>query len=89
MANDTANCQTSLWLQVFSNSKVNGALYLGDHLPSYGWAWPTETYLQRRLRLIRANAADASERTSDTDSPLGDISCASGRLELNPTETLH
>ena len=89
MANDTANCQTSLWLQVFSNSKVNGALYLGDHLPSYGWAWPTETYLQRRLRLVRANAAEASDRTSDTDSPLDDISCASRRLELNPIETLH
>jgi len=48
----------SLWLNVFSNSKVNGAEYREDRLPSHTWSWPTDTYLQRRLRMVRATAAD-------------------------------
>lgn len=46
------------WLNVFSNSKVNGAEYREDRLPSHTWSWPTDTYLQRRLRALRAAAAD-------------------------------
>jgi len=46
------------WLNVFHNSKVNGAEYREDKLPSHTWSWPTDTYLQRRLREVRANAAD-------------------------------
>ena len=48
----------SLWLNVFHNSKVNGAEYREDRLPSHPWSWPTDTYLQRRLRAVRAKAAD-------------------------------
>ena len=79
----SVNGQTKFWLQVFSNSKVNGALYLGDHLPSNGWDWPTETYLQRRRRLIRANVVGG------TESQLSDIPCAPERVELERAETLH
>ena len=86
MANNTANGQTKFWLQVFSNSKVNGALYLGDHLPSYGWAWPTETYLQRRLRLLRASADEAS---SADRACFDEISCATEQLQLERSETFH
>jgi hypothetical protein len=86
MANNTANGQTKFWLQVFSNSKVNGALYLGDHLPSYGWAWPTETYLQRRLRLLRASADEAS---SADRASLDEISCATEQLQLERSEMFH
>jgi hypothetical protein len=89
MANNIANGQTRFWLQVFSNSKVNGALYLGDHLPSYGWAWPTETYLQRRLRLLRASASETTGSCGATDSPMGEPSCAPQQLELERAETLH
>ena len=85
----SANGQASFWLQVFSNSKVNGALYLGDLLPSYGWAWPTETYFQRRRRLIRANVVDATVSCGGTESHLSDISCAPKRVELERSETLH
>lgn len=48
----------SFWLDVFSNSKVNGAEYREDRLPSHTWSWPTDTYLQRRLRVLRTTAAD-------------------------------
>ena len=90
MANDTTSGQTSFWLQVFSNSKVNGALYLGDHLPSYGWAWPTDTYMQRRLRLIRLNALESTDSScGDADLSSNGIDCAAGRLELAHAETLH
>ena len=74
----SVNGQTQFWLQVFSNSKVNGALYLGNHLPSNGWDWPTE-YLQR---LFRANVVGATASCSGTESQLSDIPCAPERVEL-------
>jgi hypothetical protein len=40
----------SFWQLVFSQSKVNGAPYSGEQLTSRIWDWPTDTYLQRRLR---------------------------------------
>jgi hypothetical protein len=48
----------SFWLDVFSNSKVNGAEYREDRLPSHTWSWPTDTYLQRRLRQLRTAGTD-------------------------------
>lgn len=71
----------SLWLNVFHNSKVNGAEHREDRLPSYRWSWPTDTYLQRRLRAVRAKAANTpvivaqnptlrqSSLTDDTEVP--------------------
>lgn len=55
---DHSEKMRSLWLEVFSNSKVNGAEYREDRLPSHTWSWPTDTYLQRRLRELRATATD-------------------------------
>ena len=55
---DRSEKMASFWLNVFTNSKVNGAEYREDRLPSHTWSWPTDTYLQRRLRMVRANAAD-------------------------------
>jgi hypothetical protein len=43
----------SFWQLVFSQSKVNGALYLGEQLPGRTWEWPKNTYFQRRLRQLR------------------------------------
>jgi hypothetical protein len=43
----------SFWQRVFLQSKVNGAVYLGEQLPGVRWEWPKDTYLQRRLRLGR------------------------------------
>ncbi|HXG53626.1 MAG TPA: hypothetical protein VNN77_19670 [candidate division Zixibacteria bacterium] len=42
----------SFWQLVFSQSKVNGAPYYGEQLPGRNWNWPTDTFLQRRLREI-------------------------------------
>src|SRR5512132_1658454 len=55
---DQSDKMSSFWLTVFSNSKVNGAEYREDRLPLNTWSWPTDTYLQRRLKALRANAAD-------------------------------
>jgi hypothetical protein len=55
---DQSEKMRSFWLDVFSNSKINGAEYREDRLPSHTWSWPTDTYLQRRLRMVRAVAAD-------------------------------
>ena len=48
----------SVWLNIFHNSKVNGADYREDRLPLHRWSWPTDTYLQRRLRVVRVKAVD-------------------------------
>jgi hypothetical protein len=51
----------SFWQLVFTQSKVNGALYLGEQLPGRSWDWPKNTYFQRRLRRVRWY--QASEKT--------------------------
>ena len=43
----------SFWQLVFSQSKVNGAIYMGEQLPGCNWDWPKDTYFQRRLRQVR------------------------------------
>jgi hypothetical protein len=49
------------WQLVFSQSKVNGAPYRGDHLDGSNWSWPDDTFLRRRLRQVRF------DQTSDKD----------------------
>lgn len=52
----------SLWQRVFLHSKVNGAPYCGEQLPSVRWNWAKDTFLQRRLKEARAHAgADKHE----------------------------
>ena len=51
----------SFWQRVFLQSKVNGADYRGDQLPGLRWSWPSDTYLQRRLKLAR-DARSEEER---------------------------
>jgi hypothetical protein len=43
----------SYWQLVFMQSKINGAVYTGEELPSRNWNWPKDTYLQRRLQRSR------------------------------------
>ena len=43
----------SFWQLVFSQSKVNGAPYGGEELQGHNWNWPSDTFLQRRLREMR------------------------------------
>jgi hypothetical protein len=49
---------SSFWQSVFLQSRVNGAPYCGEQLPLRRWNWPSNTYLQRRLRLARAFGSD-------------------------------
>ena len=45
------------WQLVFSQSKVNGASYRGDHLEGSNWNWPDDTFLRCRLRQVRFDQA--------------------------------
>jgi hypothetical protein len=47
--------ETSHWQMVFSQSKVNGAHYDGEKLPTLPWHWPKDTFLQRRRQLLKAS----------------------------------
>jgi hypothetical protein len=47
---DVSSTKASYWQLVFLQSRVNGATYNGEVLPRRSWDWPTNTYLQRRLR---------------------------------------
>jgi hypothetical protein len=38
------------WQLIFLQSKVNDNPYYGDDLATQNWAWPQETWFQRRLR---------------------------------------
>ena len=49
--------QMSYWQLIFSQSKVNGAPYKNDELPTCNWNWPTDTYLQRRRSLVLKHSA--------------------------------
>lgn len=52
-AQTTVTEQPSFWQLVFMQSKVNGATYHGDKLMGHSWAWPKDTFLQRRLKVVR------------------------------------
>ena len=52
-ANETELEKPSFWQLVFTQSKVNGAHYIGEQLPGSNWDWPKDTYLQRRLRQVK------------------------------------
>jgi hypothetical protein len=52
---------TSRWQRVFSQSKVNGAHYDGEELPTLPWHWPEDTFLQRRRQLLKSSRPN--ERT--------------------------
>ncbi len=74
MANRAANDPLSQWFQVFNNSKVNGAPYLGDDLPAHPWTWPTDTYMRRRLRNLRAHGGDETTTPNRTDNRRDNLS---------------
>jgi hypothetical protein len=53
------------WQLVFSQSKVNGGVYAGDLLERHSWAWPKNTYFQRRLDLTkRVNSFQHAQRVA-------------------------
>lgn len=46
------------WELIFTQSKVNGGLYVGDLIPPMAWDWPRHTWLQNRLAEIKRRAGD-------------------------------
>jgi hypothetical protein len=38
---------------IFETARVNGGLYLGDHLTAQRWDWPQSSWFQNRLRELR------------------------------------
>jgi hypothetical protein len=46
----------SQWQLIFSQSRVNGAIYRGEILVPHPWAWPKKTWFQRRLAFVREAA---------------------------------
>jgi hypothetical protein len=54
----------TFWQLVFSQSKVNGAPYQGEHLEGSIWSWPEDTFLQRRLRQMRFDQASDRSMTN-------------------------
>lgn len=47
---------------IFQISKVNGAHYFGDQLPSQAWKWPDGTWFQSRLKIINEYNKPGAER---------------------------
>ena len=41
--NETELEKPSFWQLVFTQSKVNGAHYIGEQLPGSNWDWPKDT----------------------------------------------
>lgn len=52
---------SSFWQSVFLQSRVNGAPYCGEQLPLRPWNWPSDTYLQRRLKAARVPDGDEAQ----------------------------
>ncbi len=50
---ETEAHKPTFWQLVFSQSRANGAPYRGEQLPGHNWNWPTNTFLQRRLREVK------------------------------------
>ncbi len=75
MKSQTSNReQLTFWQLIFSQSKVNGALYDGDMLPISAWHWPTDTYFQRRRSLRQRQSLGSETDFPYSESGLSEIS---------------
>jgi hypothetical protein len=50
------------WELMFLQSKVNNRGYTGDHLTPQNWAWPQETWFQKRLDELRQKRRQTAAR---------------------------
>jgi hypothetical protein len=58
--------KNNFWQLVFTQSKVNGAAYFGDRLPTHSWDWPKDTFLQRRLNELKKRPLETQTTSSGT-----------------------
>jgi len=54
------------WQRIFAQSRVNGGEYREPCGRNF-IAWPTETYLQKRLRVLRASASAPINASANTE----------------------
>jgi hypothetical protein len=66
-AQEEGNCMTNsnYWQLVFNQSRVNGAEYFGDRLPTNSWDWPKNTFLQKRLSELKKRRFDGFIETTE------------------------
>jgi hypothetical protein len=57
----------NFWQLVFNQSKVNGAEYFGDRLPSNSWDWPKDTFLQKRLKELKKRRPNIYTETPEAN----------------------
>jgi hypothetical protein len=67
---------TSRWQRVFSQSKVNGAYYDGEKLPTLPWHWPQDTFLQRRRRFLKSSRPSDVNTARGSDAGLYESICS-------------
>jgi hypothetical protein len=59
------------WELIFRQSKANSGDYYGDFLAVQNWEWPQGTWLQQRLRRLRAeNGRPPREATEAEGMPV-------------------
>ena len=83
--------ELSFWQLVFSQSKVNGALYEGENLTHSRWRWPTNTYLQRRRNYLKSSQP-SEEITGQIEGgfyqPLGENGASYNDYSKGPAGTM-
>jgi hypothetical protein len=58
---------SNFWQVVFNQSKVNGAEYFGDRLPSHSWEWPKDTFLQKRLNELKKRRPESMAEAPESN----------------------
>jgi hypothetical protein len=58
---------SNFWQLVFTQSKVNGAEYFGDRLPSNSWDWPKDTFLQKRLNELKKRRPETTSNAPEAN----------------------
>jgi hypothetical protein len=67
---------SSRWQMVFSQSKVNGASYDGEKLPTLPWHWPKDTFLQRRRQLLKSSRRNDVNTARDSEAEVYESICS-------------
>jgi hypothetical protein len=68
------------WEFVSLQSRVNNSGYGGDSLATQNWAWPQETWFQKRLAQLRKKRRQTAAQPQPLQTQL---SCASTSVQVN------
>jgi hypothetical protein len=59
------------WELMFIQSKVNSGAYAGDVLAPQNWAWPKETWFQKRLGQLRNKRRHTARQSNELQTAQG------------------